>query len=141
MKLKTIMIAALAASMPLASIAGMVQPRKVVVDLVALTADGDMLTSRTDGTKNTFIGCGLRKIEDGAGGILNFGFCQAEDAEEEKIICFTQNPDLLDAIDAISDSSYVTFSWELDEEKNANCTRIGVSTQSFYLGKHVEGNI
>ena len=78
---------------------------------------------------NTFIGCGVRhNIAP-----FVFGFCQASvgAGETETVTCFTEDAGLLDAIKSISDYSFVTFGWNADFE----CTRIGNSTQSFYLSE------
>ncbi len=132
MKLKTkIMIAAAAAFASTAAVAGFSQPALVDVDLVNRFAGGDMVSAQAAKDNVTFIGCGIRKIATG-GGLVTTGFCQATDAAGENITCFTQDPDLLDATSSTSDFSYVTFSWNEDLE----CTRIGFSTQSFYLTKN-----
>jgi hypothetical protein len=112
------------------AVAGQAQPAAVEVDLVNMSAHGDMRTARNDKDKDVFIGCGVRTLVGGAEPFY-FGFCQAEDAEGERIVCSTLDPDLLFAMNATADNSFVTFSWnEVDE-----CTRIGFSTQSFYLPK------
>lgn len=139
---KTIMaIGGSLAVMTTAVFAGYVQPQQVTVDLVEKIADGDQVSARTADNKVEFIGCGIRKISDGVGGFLHFGFCQATDAKEVKIICYSQDPELLDTISSSADYGYVTFSWEGGEkEEQATCTRIGFSNQSFYLPKNVVGN-
>ncbi len=121
-----------------AAMAGMVQPARVDVDLVNLTAGGDMLSARYAPNKNEFIGCGVRKFDDGAGGATAFGFCQAEDEKGERAFCNTDNEDLLDAIEASADYGYVSFSWD---EKTQRCTRIGFSNQSFYVPPNVGSNL
>jgi len=109
--------------------AGQSQPAEVAVDLTNLTASGDMLSARLDRDDDVFIGCGIRVFDDGAGGTFEFGFCQAEDNEGERGFCNTDSTGLLEAMKATSDFSFVTFSWDED----GVCTRIGFSTQSFYL--------
>ena len=76
--------------------------------------------------------------DDGAGGAIAFGFCQAEDADGERAFCNTDNEDLLDAIEASADYGYVTFTWD---EKTGQCTRIGFSNQSFYVPPKVGSNL
>ncbi len=119
-----------------AAIAGSVQPFPVDVDLTTRIANGDMVTARYSANDNEFIGCGIRKFDDGAGGATAFGFCQAEDADGERGFCNTANEDLLDAISSSAAFSFVTFSWDED----GNCTRIGFSNQSFYLPKGLKSN-
>ena len=129
MKLKTkILLAAAAAFVSTAAVAGFKQPAPVDVDLVNRFAQGDMVTAQQASDNITYIGCGIRKISTG-GGVVSTGFCQARDAANEQFTCFTQDPDLLAATASTADFSFLTFSWNQDGE----CTRIGNSTQSFYL--------
>ena len=109
--------------------AGTVQPQTVTVDLAGMAAQGDMATARFAPGDQDFIGCGVRKIADGAGGVFTIGFCQARNSAGDQILCNTTNPDLIGAMDSIGDYSFITFNWNADNE----CTRIGVSTQSFYI--------
>lgn len=111
------------------ALAGQTQPAEVDVDLDDRAAHGDMLSARLDPDDDVFIGCGIRVFDDGAGGTFEFGFCQAEDNEGERAFCNTDSPGLLGAMKATADYSFVTFSWDVD----GICTRIGFSTQSFYL--------
>ncbi len=74
----------------------------------------------------------MRKFSTG-GGIFTTGFCQARNAAEEQFTCFTQDADLIDAMSSTADFSFITFAWNEDGE----CTRIGFSTQSFYLTKNM----
>jgi len=111
--------------------AGLAQPAEVTVDLVNQFAQGDMRTARFSDSEYTMIGCGIRKIAISPTETISIGFCQANSGETEEgaFTCFTQNTDLLAGIDSISDYSFITFSWDENDE----CTRIGNSTQSFYL--------
>ncbi len=111
--------------------AGLVQPAVVFIDEANMFAQGDMWTARTANNDVEFIGCGIRVFDDGASPPLFFGFCQAQDSAEVLIVCFTESADLVEAIKAISDTSFLTFSWNASLE----CTQIGTSTQSFYLPK------
>ena len=114
--------------------AGLVQPAAVVVDEDNMQAFGDQATARFSDNDVEFIGCGIRVLEDGVGGVFSFGFCQASDSEEVDAFCTTLNADLLDAMKATSAFSFITFAWNEDEE----CTQIGFSTQSFYLPNGVQ---
>lgn len=111
------------------ALAGQATPAPVEVDTAARGALGDQWTARTDPDGDVYIGCGVRFIDDGAGGVFTFGFCQAEDSAGDTILCSTENPALIEAIQGISDFSFITFGWDAD----LVCTRIGYSTQSFYL--------
>lgn len=143
MKLKLIGAALLSSAvLAPAAIAGLTQPAPVIVDLDGAGggfAQGDLITARTDKTDTVFIGCGVRDFDDGAGGAFTFAFCQAEDEEGDAAFCNTQNPGLIESIRGSSDSSFLTFSW-VDNAGAPECTRIGFSTQSFYLGKNTKGN-
>jgi len=95
-----------------------------------------MLSARNSANDSEFIGCGMRAFDDGLGGAFYTGFCQAQVLDGESVTCFTENKALLDGIQMIADNSYVTFSWVEDPVSGARtCTRIGSSTQSFYLPK------
>lgn len=114
-----------------AAFAGLSQPAQVEVDLENSLAQGDMLTAALSKSQNVFIGCGTRNFEVGTEDVFVLGFCQAEDAAGEAIVCTTQNPGLVQAIRAISDFSYIQFRWD----ESGQCTNIGISTQSFYIDK------
>ncbi len=111
--------------------AGCTHSVPVTVDLENMVASGDMRTARNSKNTVEYIGCGVRLSEDSVGEVFAFGFCQARDADENTILCNTSNTELIDALDSVSDSSFLTFSWD-DAD---TCTRIGASTQSFYLKK------
>jgi len=113
--------------------AGYEQPVPVEVDLVNMDALGDQLTARTSDNDVEFIGCGFRLTDDGVNPPYSWGFCQAGDSEENQITCFTVNANLLDTLKASSAFAFITFSWQDDGFGGAECTRIGFSTQSFYL--------
>lgn len=129
-----------AALMAAPAFAGETQPAEVTVDLDNFFAAGDMVTARTDANDEVFIGCGTRNTSDGAGGLFSWAFCQAVDAEGDRVTCFAFDSPLVDTIKAINDTSFITFSWTDDGAGNLECTRMGFSTQSFYLGKEVKGN-
>ena len=126
MKVKYLLIALLTAFAG-AAYAGLTQPAVVEVDLVGGFAQGDQVTARTAKEDNVFIGCGIRIFDNGVP--FTFGFCQAEDSDGDHIICVTQEPGLLEAMRSTSAYAFITFSWDENDE----CTRIGFSTQSFYL--------
>jgi hypothetical protein len=112
--------------------AGLNQPAPIVVDLVNMSALGDQVTARTASDDVTFIGCGIRVFDNGVNS-FSFGFCQAGDSDENQITCFTENPTLLDAMKNNSTMGFISFSWQDDGGGGAECTRVGFSTQSFYL--------
>lgn len=121
--------------------AGYEQPAPVTINLYegGGNAGGDMISARNSDNDFAFIGCGIRAFEVGEGDMYYWGFCQASVEEAGTSTCTTENIDLLEGLNVVSDSSYLTFSWteEVDELGNVSltCTRIGSSTQSFYLQK------
>ena len=114
--------------------AGLVQPAIVDVDLDNMIALGDQFTARTSTNETEFIGCGTRNLDDGVNQFA-FGLCQAEDSEGDFIVCFTQNSSLIDEIRGLSAYAFITFSWQDGGFGGTECTRVGFSTQSFYLPK------
>ena len=110
---------------------GLTQPAPVMIDFDFKFAQGDMWTARSAPDDVSFIGCGFRNFDDGIKA-CSFGFCQAGDSADNQIVCFTQDTDLIDSMRATSDYSFITFNWQGDND-NAECTRVGFSTQSFYL--------
>lgn len=112
--------------------AGLEQPAPVVVTLNADgsgSANGAQSTARFSKNKVEYIGCGLRRFDDGLGGTFIFGFCQASTAGEVLGFCETENPLLISSIGDQDDYSFITFSWGAD----GVCRSLGNSTQSFYI--------
>ena len=119
-------------------IAGEVQPAPVEVDLALMFAHGDQVTARFSDNDIEYIGCGTRTFDDGVNP-FEWGFCQANNAAGDQVTCFVyENPNLIRAIGAVSDFSYITFSWQDDGNDGAECTRIGSSTQSFYIPRKLK---
>ena len=90
------------------------------------TARGSMYHVRNSPNDVEVLGCGTKTFKNNA---PRWGFCQAADSDDEYVSCETTKPEMLDQIRAIADYSYVRF----DFDENFECTRIDVSTQSFYL--------
>lgn len=95
------------------------------------TAAGSMTTARFSKNNVEYIGCGLRRNDDGAGGVFLFAFCQASTADEIVGFCETDNPALIASIGDQDDFSFIVFAWNAAGE----CRSIGNSTQSFYIPK------
>lgn len=114
------------------AMAGLLQPAIVEVTINgdgSGSAFGNMVTARFAENDVEFIGCGIRVLDDGAGGTFEFGFCQAANSADVRGFCETTRPDLLEAMKATGDYSFITFSWNAAGE----CRGIGFSTQSFYI--------
>ena len=135
----TMLTGTLALAMSGAANAGYVQPFPVDVDLANNIASGDQVSARDDKDKDVFIGCGVRSISVPGGASFRFGFCQAEDSDGERVLCNTQDPQLLDEMRANTTYGWISFSFQDDGAGGFTCTRVGFSTQSFYLPK-VKGN-
>jgi hypothetical protein len=133
MKIRNISLIAALTLIAGGAYAGLIQPAPVTVDLVNLFASGDQNTARTVKDDVSFIGCGIRVTDDGVNPPFAFGFCQAGDSEENQITCFTQNPNLIQAMGANSDFAFISFSWQDGGFGGTECTRVAFSTQSFYL--------
>ena len=136
MKFKYLFLAAVLALIASGVYAGLQESVPVDVDLDNMRASGDMVTARYSSNKDERIGCGARYFDDGVSIQFSFAFCSARDQDGDDIVCFTENPDLVDVIGGISDYSFLTFQWNEDEE----CTFIGFSTQSFYLPRGLNAN-
>jgi hypothetical protein len=110
------------------AVAGRVQPVPVQIDLFGDGSGrviGNMTTARYSENDVEFIGCGTRNSGDG----FQFAFCQASDAEANAVFCSTENPELVAAVRAIADQSFIIFRFDAVGE----CTFMGFSTQSYYL--------
>lgn len=136
MKMKLALVAAIAMIATDAA-AGLTQPAEVDVDLTNSIALGDQVSARYTADATQFIGCGMRRRALAGGGYFDNGFCQAEDAKGEHIVCQTTDAGLLEAIRSSGDYGFITFSWDA---KTSECTRIGFSNQSFYLPKNLDRN-
>jgi len=139
MTTKYILILLASAMFSLTAFAGYSQPAPLIIEVNddgSGFAGGDVTTARNSENEFAFIGCGIRSFEGG----YEFGFCQAGNEAELSYTCFTEDPTLLDTINAVSDFAYMSFSWTDDGEGNLTCFRVGSSTQSFYLeeGKKVK---
>jgi hypothetical protein len=115
-----------------AAMAGLVQLTPVTVTLNpdgSGSANGSMASARFSKNAIEFLGCGVRRIENSAGVVLAFGFCQAMTADNVNGFCETENLELIESIGDIDDFSFITFAWNAD----GVCRSIGASTQSFYI--------
>ena len=70
--------------------------------------------------------------------VYRWAWCQAKDESGLQVFCLTKDPNLLDAMQAISPFSYIRFTFEnAVEDTNgiwmADCTRLDFSTQSNHL--------
>lgn len=129
MKIRKILIAMVILLFSPLVFGGVATDFPVEVDLDNKFAAGNMVSARFSDNDVELIGCGVRYFDDGAGGTFAFGFCQATNAAEESLFCSTTNLDLVAAIRSIADFSFISFSSDDIDE----CTRIGNSTQSFYI--------
>ena len=106
-------------------------------------ARGQMWSARSSKNDVEMIGCSYKAIEfpDGDGGffVYKWGFCQAQDVNEVHVVCYTDNSELLDAMQATSAFAWVNFRFTTPDHDIAwrqgvrRCTRLDYSTQSFHL--------
>ena len=135
MKITRVLFTGILVAFSPAVFAGIVSPFPVTVTLNpdgSGAASGDMLTARVSTNDGEFIGCGFRLFEFPTGP-FRFGFCQAEDSNENRVFCSSSSPDLLQAMKSVSAFSFITFDFDAD----GVCTRIGFSAQSFYIPDNV----
>ena len=114
------------------AMAGLINESPVLVTLNPSgsgSASGSMSSARFSKNDVEYIGCGIRRFDDGLGGVVTFGFCQASTATEVLGFCESENPTLLASIGDQDDFSFITFAWDATGE----CVSIGNSTQSFYI--------
>jgi hypothetical protein len=116
-----------------AAIAGTVSsvPVSVTVNAdLSGSAYGNLASARQSADSQQFIGCSIQRAANPTTGIVTAGgYCQARNASGTMGFCSTTDATLLDAVQGIADYSYVSFAWRAD----GTCTRINVSTQSFYI--------
>ncbi len=99
-------------------------------------AQGDMGTARWADNDVENIGYGIKKFSG-----YEWGFCQATDANDYRVVCFTEDAEMLEALSVENDTSFIQFNWDPDIDpdtgepiyESGTCTRIGVSSQSFYI--------
>lgn len=106
-------------------------------------ASGHMWSARSSGNDVEYIGCSYKAMElpDGTDGVYvyKWGFCKAQDVNEVSVICWTENPELLDAMQATSPFAWVRFGFTEPDHNIAwregvrRCFRFDYSTQSFQL--------
>lgn len=117
-----------------AAMAGLEQDAPVVVTLNgdgSGSANGGMTSARFSKNKVEYIGCGIRRLDNGMGFTFLFAFCQASTADEVLGFCETENPTLIASVGDQDDFSFITFAWNTAGQ----CTSVGNSTQSFYIPK------
>ena len=122
-------IAAIAVLYAVQGMAGATTEAPVTIDLELRSAQGAQTSARFADNEIELIGCGARVTSDGINPVLNFGFCQATDANGVNTVCFTQDPELVDAINSIANYGFISFAWNENDE----CISVRNSTQSIYI--------
>jgi hypothetical protein len=136
MQLTKMIVALVAAFASAVVLAGAAETSSVAVTVNpdgSGSASGIMSAARTSSNDFELIGCGIKGFKSGS---PDFGFCQAQDADENYVVCFAYKGNLMSTINAIADYSYIRF----DFDKNGECTRLDFSTQSQYLPSNVTAN-
>jgi hypothetical protein len=91
-------------------------------------AQGSMPSARFSANTVEFVGCGVRYSISGTT-VSRYGWCQATNSAGVYAFCSVTNNDLLNAVADLNDYSFIIFAWNAA----GVCTRIGLSTQSFYI--------
>ena len=112
-----------------AALAGEYRPAPVVVDLDLREASGDLWSARFSKGDVEFIGCGVRAIDDGAGGAFLYALCEGKDSDGNRAVCFALNPGLVEAVLGLGDFGFLTFAWDASFQ----CTDIKTIQASFNL--------
>ena len=103
----------------------------VSIDLDEGVASGVMWATRSSKNDVEKIGCAYSGVDS-----YNWASCAAVDAGGLYVWCFTDNPQMMDVIKAISPFSWVRFFFEDatydedDERWESDCTLIDISTRS-----------
>ena len=111
-----------------------------------VAAYGSFNSARYSANDVEQIGCGVRRASEEAGQ-PSFGFCQATNAEGASYSCGTFDLELMDALSAASNNSFVLFFARPFDPANPDeigflqdrrgfqqyCTVVQVSTQSMYI--------
>ena len=92
-------------------------------------ATGAMAAARYSDNEIEYIGCGTRNFVNPDWTLFEFAFCQAGDSAGTEAFCSTTNSELVRAVRAISDSSWLLLRWTPEGE----CQGIGISGNSFHL--------
>jgi len=100
----------------------------VIIDNEFRSASGSQASARFADNDLEAIGCGAT-VRDAEEGVLSFGFCQATDANGDEAFCATFSPELIGAINAISNYGFIRFTWNEQDE----CVSVRNSTQSIYI--------
>ena len=101
-------------------------------------ARGNLSATRFSDNPVEQIGCAVSYYEQGGGEIYSYAVCKAVLGEEEQIICYTENVELVDKIAGLNHYSWLTFSWEWDEALEYNkCTVFRFSTYSHHIPEFV----
>lgn len=134
MKLNCIMIAAAMACLaPAAALAGEASSAEVNVQPLLRTAHGDLVTARYEANAAVKIQCGVQVFANGT----KEGSCTAVDAAGDAITTnTTSNADMIAAMHGISDNSYISFSWDAQN----NLTRLLVIKSSVFTPANLTPN-
>jgi len=129
MKIKNVILSALFIFLSGTAVAGKYNENLVEIFAEDMMAYGSMTAARFSKNKDELIGCGTRTFTFEDGTSYEWGFCQASLAEEENVMCSTEDANLIRQINSVTDNSYIVFQWN----EEGQCTHVGHSTQSFYI--------
>jgi hypothetical protein len=108
--------------------AGLLRGSPVVIDVNERKAYGSMgfVYNSPDNTQH--IGCTIEGNRDAFDARLH---CTARDINNVIVSCFSDRTPILSAAQSIGSDSFVTFTWDLNQE----CLRLSVTNESSYIPK------
>ncbi len=103
--------------------AGKVGTREVFISTSPFlsAASGSMVGTRYSADNQQYIGCRATARDHYASSLIQ---CYARDKDNKTLVCGSQDPKLLETLQAMTDSSDILF--EVDNTKGAACTSIGI---------------
>jgi hypothetical protein len=133
MKYRALGCIGVATALSVAAQAGETASAEVSVDLVLRRASGDLVTARYEANAIVKMQCSVQVFSPGGPG----GSCIAVDAAGDSITTnVTTNADMIAAMNGISDHSYVSFSWDAQN----NLTRLLVIKGSIFTPANLTPN-
>lgn len=125
--------------MPIFAYAGVAGTSGLEIDWDLQEASGIMSVVRFSDDPNERLGCGAYHSVEG-GGLYSYGFCVAQygPEREDRVVCYTEVPELIDKITQINHYSWVFFKWQWNDDLGYNeCVRFRFSTQSHHIPEGV----
>lgn len=94
----------------------------VTVDANARTASGSLGTTRNFGGWIEMLGCSSTAVAGGG----SYANCTAQDAAGTYVMCWSYDPEIVQAARSMNGDSFIAFGWE----KNGECSYLAVENFS-----------